>query len=345
MGIPEERKDTFDAVKAIACIAVVLIHYNIKGEIGDVVKSAARFAVPTFFIISGYFLSSAARQIRKLLKLLTWATLFYAVFVFGLEVLRRGGCESVSAAYFCGKYLRAAQVVRFFVSNGTLFAPHLWFVAALIYCYLFTDLILGTKRKRDLACYMIVPLLAVLAVSQEFSRALKIQWHLIPICGVVGKEYISVSALFIVRALPFFLIGVWLRSAAESLTNRFGSGLMWLSVAALGCGLSIGEYYFLEHRVIGFYLGSTLTGVSLALWAKKATVGGRIVRMFAWVGRELSLYIYIFHIAIGRLILYVGERLHCNRALWFELSVFPLVLTGSVLIAIVAREISKRSCS
>lgn len=50
-------------------------------------------------------------------------------------------------------------------------------------------------------------------------------------------------------------------------------------------------------------------------------------------------------IAIGRLIVHVGERLHCNRALWFELSVFPLVLTGSVLIAIVAREISKRSCS
>jgi surface polysaccharide O-acyltransferase-like enzyme len=45
------RKGAFDVIKGIACFAVVLIHFNVKGEIGEVVKAAARFAVPTFSLL------------------------------------------------------------------------------------------------------------------------------------------------------------------------------------------------------------------------------------------------------------------------------------------------------
>ena len=74
------RQSGFDIVKALACVAVVLIHYNFKGDVGGVVKSLCRFAVPVFFMISGFFLASfememmdpgeIVRKQRKLVGLL-----------------------------------------------------------------------------------------------------------------------------------------------------------------------------------------------------------------------------------------------------------------------------------
>ena len=54
-----ERNITFDILKGVSCIAVVLIHYGFKGSFGVAVNSLLRFAVPIFFGISGYYLSSS----------------------------------------------------------------------------------------------------------------------------------------------------------------------------------------------------------------------------------------------------------------------------------------------
>ncbi|WP_366934307.1 acyltransferase family protein [Pyramidobacter sp.] len=49
------RIQSFDALKGIACIAVVFIHYNFPGNLGLAVKAFCRLGVPVFFVISGYF--------------------------------------------------------------------------------------------------------------------------------------------------------------------------------------------------------------------------------------------------------------------------------------------------
>lgn len=49
------RNKNLDAVKAVAACFVVFIHVGFPGETGQIIKVIARFAVPFFFMISGYF--------------------------------------------------------------------------------------------------------------------------------------------------------------------------------------------------------------------------------------------------------------------------------------------------
>ena len=49
----KSRNKGFDCIKAIDCVAVVLIHFNFKGETGKIVATASRFAVPVFFLSLG----------------------------------------------------------------------------------------------------------------------------------------------------------------------------------------------------------------------------------------------------------------------------------------------------
>ena len=74
--------------KGIAAFAVVLIHCTLPGVPGEIIKGIARFAVPLFFMVSGYYLrrddmTNAQVHERMCLKvkrfgglLLDWA-LFY----------------------------------------------------------------------------------------------------------------------------------------------------------------------------------------------------------------------------------------------------------------------------
>ena len=53
-------------LKAIACICVILIHCGLKKNIGITINSISRFAVPFFFIVSGYFSYSYEKpKLRK----------------------------------------------------------------------------------------------------------------------------------------------------------------------------------------------------------------------------------------------------------------------------------------
>lgn len=56
-----KRNKYIDAAKALACIFVVLIHCMFPGKIGLVFRALARFAVPLFFAVSGYFLGGDRR--------------------------------------------------------------------------------------------------------------------------------------------------------------------------------------------------------------------------------------------------------------------------------------------
>lgn len=51
----KKRWNSIDCIKGLACIAVVLIHYNFTGVLGISIKTFCRFAVPVFFITAGFF--------------------------------------------------------------------------------------------------------------------------------------------------------------------------------------------------------------------------------------------------------------------------------------------------
>lgn len=52
------RNSTFDIFKGIACIMIVFTHCAFPGTFGVSVQTLARWTVPFFFVVSGYFLGS-----------------------------------------------------------------------------------------------------------------------------------------------------------------------------------------------------------------------------------------------------------------------------------------------
>lgn len=81
------RSDTnhcLDCIKGIACICVVFIHVHFPGWFGEIVWRLSQFAVPIFFITSGYFAYNCTNEIlkrraKRMLCLSMWTTALYWV--------------------------------------------------------------------------------------------------------------------------------------------------------------------------------------------------------------------------------------------------------------------------
>lgn len=123
------RNSWLDFLKFISIICVIIIHVgpfyqidNLK-PIGVIINNIMRFAVPCFFMCTGYFLNSSVdlfdekdnqrikRNVRKL---------------FLIYIL------------WCAIYILLMPKDHYFILNVMLFgtAPHLWFLSALIQCLL-----------------------------------------------------------------------------------------------------------------------------------------------------------------------------------------------------------------
>ena len=131
------RNRTFDLFKWAAALFVLLLHVPFPGDVGGTVRMFARWAVPFFFMVSGYFTYGAVqredagrlvRRMRRLLRIFVPAAGFYALWCCFLL------SDKTPAAFFKSHYAMK-NVVSFFLLNNTQSKPHLWFIPALIYCY------------------------------------------------------------------------------------------------------------------------------------------------------------------------------------------------------------------
>mgnify|MGYP002224052531 FL=1 len=69
------RNRTFDLFKWAAALFVLLLHVPFPGDVGGTVRMFARWAVPFFFMVSGYFTygavqrQDAGRLVRRIWRL------------------------------------------------------------------------------------------------------------------------------------------------------------------------------------------------------------------------------------------------------------------------------------
>ena len=97
--IYKKTNNSIDFFKAIACIGVVLIHCRFPGVVGILIRTIARFAVPFFTMISGFYLISSdteivdttrlKEKIKHILKLIAGAEVFAFIFFLSVTSFRR----------------------------------------------------------------------------------------------------------------------------------------------------------------------------------------------------------------------------------------------------------------
>lgn len=263
------RIQSVDTVRAIAAFAVVVIHTSpfagatspeaAEFGLAAVLKQIARFAVPCFFILSGYFwakgsVSSGAaaaslKTIRRgLLIFAVWCLVY--LFPSDLDALRHTSpADWARQAYW---NLLGLDLTRTMFS-GTRF--HLWFLSSLIMCVAIGGLMLARGWTR-----LFVGLAAVLYVFALLG-------------GAYSTTPLGLPQAFNTRFGPlsgllFFAMGYLLqRRGAARYSVRDG-----LVLLAAGTALCLFETWVLHtwfHKDVfpEFLIGTILTGLGAAIIA------------------------------------------------------------------------------
>ena len=55
LNMKKQRNYSLDLLKFISSFLIVCIHFKISGETGKLITIIGRFAVPVFFMVSGYY--------------------------------------------------------------------------------------------------------------------------------------------------------------------------------------------------------------------------------------------------------------------------------------------------
>lgn len=288
-------------LEGTACISVVFIHCMFPSWLGVFVCGLARFAVPLFFMVSGYYLRHAgmmdqqekARVRKKIVHI--GGVLAASVVLYLLWTLLRhflmGGRQAVFddiSALFQPRQLFATLVLNDF----TVIGGHLWFLAALLYCYLLL-LKFGSRALDDTACWSI-PLLLGMHVFGRLACAL------LEIDSFLGIPVYIWFRNWLFMALPFFIAGRWIYRHQDRL-------LVWFQRERLLILLSLGALLttieaILVYRTTGddreLYLGTFLMVFSLFLYALQAPERSGL-SWIACIGRRHLLFIYIVHLAVA----------------------------------------------
>lgn len=314
--------------KLIASFFVIFAHVPFPGTLGNVMSCIARFPVPLFFAISGYFsyqINSAKLKKRTVhILLLNLAAVCIQIFWNFWSTLTYGGTLAD-----CVQTIRINDVdlIKWLVLNLNPFGGHLWYLAASLGCYIMVWLYVqffddGKIDYRPM--YLLsAGLLALHFTLDEFASGLEM---------AVPYQLTRNALLY---GLPMFSLGLFLRQYREKIIEKYHltTGKMCLILLA-GIVFSISEMR--SFGIVEIYLGTVVMVIMLMLLATShpqicSGVVGKVVSRFgAW-----STVIYIVHMALNEY--YAG--LH-QYGLYLKLGeteamLRPLIIAGgSLLIAI-----------
>lgn len=211
-GSRSENK-SLRCITAIAAFCVVIIHCNIHGIFGDVITGLSRFAVPCFFMTSGYYLYSKNGYLEKIpnkiwntIKLIIILKLLYLVI--DVFLLKNGTLGMNEVAY------------NLIISSD--YNQHVWFLYALLALYVFSYL--AAKHNFEIS-KLLGTAVFILILDQIFSE-------IIPLCGLDTMEIGNKIYPFI--GLSFFLIGYLIHKNKEYIESMLTGKL--LAVSLMGGG-------------------------------------------------------------------------------------------------------------
>ena len=280
-------------LEGLACICVIFIHCKFPNELGRIIDFFSRFAVPVFFIISGYFTYSAnieklKNKSMKLLKMLILCIFIYFIILHIQEFLIN---EHYNFFEINKKIFNIKNLITFIVLNRTsAIIPHLWFIAALIYCYIFRIMTMNKKLEKT---YKYIPFLLVIN-------------YIIAILSNIITNGESTNAIirnWLMMGLPFYIIGFYIRKNKDKYINI--KNIKLIIIAILGLGIIMIERIMINQLkyelFLDLYIGNIVFTISIFILAIN-NPNLFNCKFLSKIGEKYSLYIYLIHYAIIRII-------------------------------------------
>lgn len=299
-------------LKGISCILVILFHCPIKGILGDGIIYALRFPIPIFFLSTGYYLYGKSNYTEKIKTYLRYLVFAEAVALISLLIksLFTSSFDSIVSALSAALSLKTL----FF---GSVFNDTLWYLYAMIWTYLILFLLSKLRHGFAIGYASIAVLLSIHIAGRVFIME---RYDI--------NEWVFLFRSSLLFAVPFVLMG---RYIAEKET-QIRKYLNWYTIGGLFCFgmlLMVGEY-LLWPRFMDLQVSTVFISIALFLFALYQP-DFQMFGIFAYIGKNLLLYVYIFHVPVITILRTILARLgYENQNLtWLLVIVCTLVLSYS----------------
>lgn len=286
-----KRNQYLNYWKGIACFGVVFVHTRFPVEqLDGVLQTMFRFAVPLFFMVSGYFCYGEDRaQVEKKLpakiKRIFWINLggcfYYFIMQMAIAAFGDSHGDRADVIERFRLMFNREKMVEWLVFNQDPFVNIMWFTSALLYCYILIWIINHFNLYK--MSYGLIPVLIIIHLLVGNVPAL---------FGVeIYKVYYRNFLLF---GLSFILLGNWLHKNQECVLEKIAIEKCKL-LLLVGVILGMGEWFLVGRREM--YIGTLLVVISIFLLAlhqpeKKEN------SVLTKIGEKYSLFIYIVHYSL-----------------------------------------------
>ncbi len=325
------RNQSINLLKFIAMILVILIHCKFPGNFGILVKNFASCAVPMFFMISGYFsfeteINRISFRMKRLLRDLIWANLFYLIWDIWYEYEMQRSIVSFLQYVFSVK--RALVMLLF---NESPVRGHLWYLGAILYCYLFFYILLKIKRKNSVK-NIEPPILLIGAIILVIGN----------ICGFYLLQYVGMSdkTAFLLRnwifdGLPFYMLGMYIKSREEVIRSISGTIIKLLFIVSLI--INLGEIHFIQTENV-IYISTAflcIAAFSLALQNSDKQTYGWVIILGDFADRY-GLLFYIIQVAVIKSVFVALRGYSLSQSLLYAwiYPVLSILLTGVIAVTV-----------
>ena len=296
-----DRNNNFDLIRLFAALEVAIVHAIVSLELGDDPFALHVLpGVPIFFFISGYLIFQsygASKSIgryaaKRALRIYPALYVCFALCVLTLAIIGLlTNVEPLRLAVWSIAQLTVAQFYNpdFLRSFGTgALNGSLWTISVELQFYCVTPLLYGLVKRWPIAW---LPLIAIFALANVAFSAL--------------HDGSTVAKLAMVTFVPWyfmFMLGAWVSTRPAIVASVVRSPL-WavgglfaaVSVATWQAGLPVGT------NSINPVMFATLGALILKVAYTEPTLAGRLLR-----GNDLSYGIYIYHMPVFNLLLWLG---------------------------------------
>lgn len=287
--ISKTRNKSLDIVKFIAACFVVFIHIRFAGDLGKIMECLARFSVPFFFAISGYYAFQADSGIvrKRMFRMLKITLIASALFlIWGL--ISNGGGYNTGPLDYLSQRFSAFALCRWFFLDYNPFGGHLWFLSALFFTYLLFYLYVKLCEKKGKTDYRFLYCAgaAFLVIHIVLGTFFMAAGHTVSF--IVYRN----TLLF---AFPMFMMGLFLREHQERILERFHlTGIKTVVIVLIGIGLSLLQRFGIGETELplGTILEVAAVIVFITSLQQKGSAKGAAV---AKVLGKASLFIYVLH--------------------------------------------------
>lgn len=322
----KKKNTTLNILKFIACFAVVTLHCTFPGVIGKVIYGNARFAVPLFFMISGYYIYSSDTdivtnklpgKIRHIMHIYLSMEVLYFFWYCIKSAIEHPGIHGI--IIWVSTIFKIENLIRFIFFQTTCIASAAWFLVSLILCYTITYLI--SRYNLWTKTFVFIPILLCLNLFLG---------EVIPFMGIDSQWYWCSN--YWVLGFPFYAFGYFIRIHENEIQRLFSSKMLfWGIIGSIVVNL-IERILTHASQLFASNIVFVFCAFVFCLKSPFYFKDSRITRFFSNIGDRYSLGVYVLHPLIRDLYRMVADRIGIASSVVWQWFVPVLTFSSSVFL-------------